>query len=165
MLNYNIKNQRGAMPAWAGIIVIIIALAITTWLVISNSSETQPVPAANQTSSTQSDKTVFTYVGIIQYIGESELQLIVSADRNNLNSDRLVTVTYDDQTTITSYSIPKTIPIDITDEQRQNLFKIEIIPSSTLKIDDDITVTADADISNLDRFQATSIKVRTVIDN
>ena len=165
MLNYNIKNQRGTMPAWAGIIVIIIALAITAWLVISNSSETQPVPAANQTSSTQSDKTVFTYVGIIQYIGESELQLIVSADRNNLNSDRLVTVTYDDQTTITSYSIPKTIPTDITDEQRQNLFKIEIIPSSTLKIDDDITVTADADISNLDRFQATSIKVRTVIDN
>lgn len=167
MLNYDTENQHRTIPAWIEIIIIIIALALTAWLIIANSNKTQPAPTANQSSapSAQSEKSVFSYVGTIQSISDNEIILLISANRNNLNSNRLVAVTYDDQTAITSRSIPRTLPTDFTDEQRKNLFKKETIPSSALQIDDDITVAADIDISNLDRFRATSIEVRTVIDN
>jgi len=167
MLNYNIKNQRGSVPAWVGIAIIIIAVALIIWLIIANSNSTQPAPATSQTSPSteQPAKPVFSYVGIIQSINDSEIKLLVPANRNNLNSDRLVTVAYDDKTAITNRTIPKTIPTDITEEQRQNLFKKKNISSSALQVGDDITVVADVDISNLGNFRATRIESRTVVEN
>ena len=155
--NQSSNSHPAGIPKWLIIILgIVIALSVLlvliTWLSKpKNQAELPPAP-----------EPIFSWVGQIKSISESRLTLSVPAGRNDLQADKEVTVIFNDDTVVTSLSVPKQIPADMAQEERQGLFKRATITPEALEIGDDITVVADSDIRDAASFTAERIESRSV---
>jgi capsid protein len=158
-----LSNQKGRIPAWIGIIIVIVVLAVVSFLIYSQSTVSNQVDQAQDTSDAMMEKEPkFSYVGLIEDINDGQLTLLVPANRNGLDADIEVTVYFDKNTKITRRSIPATMPANLTDEARKNLFGLETISIDELNEGDDITVVSATDITGLSAFTASRIQSRQV---
>jgi len=165
MLKIELSNQNGRIPVWLAVLIILIAIAVIVWLVVTKttssrqSTSSQPAPATTQPAV---KAPTLSYVGIIQSLGDAQLELLVPASRNGLISDRLVTVHFDEQTIFNRLKIPQQLPAEATGAERQSLFSRATITAEDLQVGDDITVVSESDIEALDSFIGKIIQVMEV---
>lgn len=156
MLNQLIRNQQGRLPNWLGIVIVLIIL-VTIALTIVWMNRQAKLPAADTGAVTPPAalQERHTVVGSIVVVTENQIQILVSADSSQFNTDKIYRVNYDSSTVITKRKLPESL-----EPGEQVIVNAEPGDVTELVTNIDVIVTADADISQVDEFFATSIELR-----
>ncbi len=162
--NHEPKQPKPKIHFLIGLLVILVAAAITGYLILNNLNKSnpskelnQPNQSSDQESTKQTKKTepVHTYVGEIVKISGNSLLIKAPATNNRLEKDTILNVKFDENTYFFGLKFPKKIS-----ETEKNKLTRSKIKADDLQLGQKAVVTSLEDISQKTIFLAHRIDIQ-----
>lgn len=154
MKNMIISNQRGAMPAWLGIVIVLVVafLAWLVWMAIKPEGEQVTTPVTTEQPFQKPEPAeVRTLVGQVKSVGVRRFTLNAAAARNYFTSDRQLTIEIDENT-VFEVSTPADPKSGMLVKRTKGRFE-------DLKAGDQVSVTAGENVKDKSEFRAKSVEI------